>query len=251
MLNKSLFKMGLIAASIFTASLASADVGFGQSLQNFTFDNKYQGTFSYNNKVYGAGSTNVDLSSLPYGTNGFYRTSDNSIYRIYKQSYSAVIGNITPRNADRSFIRDVAGEATLASTLPAQASYNYTGTVFNHIEGTEGQLNYNVNVNGSTVKGSGSFTGVTGNRPGVGPFELSGTLHEVNFTASGGKLNPASGSASLNIKDVASNQTESLSGSKYDIGLYGPNAAEVAGAIHGGQLEALIGGYGIAGTKNP
>ncbi|MCH4248297.1 MAG: hypothetical protein LKF82_10795 [Acinetobacter populi] len=275
MLSKSILKVGILAASVLVTSIASADVSFSENASNYNFTTAdgYLGTFTFDggSTVYGVGATNFDFTAstvpLGYTREASTQTVDGAsrtvVYKFYKQANSVVIGNIANGSGtSREFVKGVVGTPTVYSSLPnTNATYNYKGVVFNHIDGTEGTLDYNVNVSGNTITGSGSIAGVTGNRPSVvgGAFTLAGDLEQVTFTTdSNGKFNPVTG-GTANLTLTNSLGDFELEDVKYDIGVYGAGAAEVAGGIYGGDLESsavAVSGYGIAGelksvTPNP
>ncbi|OUY06356.1 factor H binding protein domain-containing protein [Acinetobacter populi] len=270
-MNTLTLKAGLIALSVLTTSIASAEVVFSTDRSSYDFDAantagaEFVGYFTYNGTNYGVGANDFNFATAP---TGFTRiataqtvdgATKNVVYRFYNQAYSTVIGNIVQGDGSfegRQFVKGVTGDVTSSSALTASTNYNYEGVVFNHIAGTEGDLDYTVSVaSDGTVTGSGSISGVTGNRPNVGAFTLDGTLDTVTFTASNGQLNAATGNATLTLTDSLGDLA--LVDTKYDIGVYGPNANEVAGAIYTDpnstastdeQLQSLVSGYGIAGT---
>ena len=233
-------------------------------------DPVYQGQFTFNGVTYKpdnpvAPETNsIDLSMLPNGDTHNTDTTDgiNTVYRFYKQDYSVVVGNTQKAAPNRSFVKDVVGVYTAESVLPSTGSYTYNGEVFNHIkehviDGTNqtvsnsGTLTYTVKLDERT--GSGSFAGVTGKRGGVyaGEFDLSGTLHTADIEVKGGVLGAHGGDVTL----VTSNPhlAGELAGAeaKYDMGVFGPNAEEVAGRIYGVSDYSGLGGFGLAGKRNP
>lgn len=207
----------------------------------------YQGQFDYAGNTYIPGDPiqgSIDLSILPSGDTYRRDISSGTVTRFYKQDYSVVVGNTQKAHENRSFVKDVVGVYTAESVLPSTGSYTYNGEVFNHIkehviDGTNqtvsnsGTLTYTVDLAART--GSGSFAGVTGKRGDiyVGEFDLSGTLHTADIEVKGGVLGAHGGDVTL----VTSNSALALelagAEAKYDMGVFGPNAEEVAGRIYG------------------
>ncbi|MCV2217162.1 factor H binding protein domain-containing protein [Thauera sp. Sel9] len=148
---------------------------------------------------------------------------------------------------NRQFVKDVVGQFT--TSLPSNVTYNYSGVTFNHIPGTEGTFAYTITVNAAgAATGQGSFSGVTGSGgSGIGNFTLAGTLHSAAITTQpDGRLGVSGG----NVTATASNATGSESHTaQYDLGVFGPNAQEVAGGIYGGTLQPRISGYAFAGKR--
>jgi len=229
-------------------------------LSEFSFTpGGYQGTFTYNGVSYNPqDGVSFDLTTLDNVYNHF-TNDDNAapdgngrvIYVLYKQQYSAVIGNIVKGDADRSFVKEVAGVLSDSDALPTSDSYTYTGKVFNHIPGTEGTITYTIEANGPEWKGSGSVEGITGKRPptvGGGEFTIHGTLEKATIVADG-KVSVSGVDASLKLTDVATGEIESLAGVQYDLGVYGSNAEEIAGRIYGGDLQERVSGYGFAASR--
>ncbi|WP_133490504.1 factor H binding protein domain-containing protein [Alcanivorax sp. 24] len=256
-----------IAAALSTSTVAMADVGFIDG-DTVTFSSPdYVGTFTYNGVEYGVGGSPIvnsfDVDDLDPGFTRIasQQTIDgntvNVAYRFYKQQYSTVVGNTTnAAGHNRQFVRDIVGDPT--TSLPNNTTYNYSGVVFNHIDqystggqtyDADGTLVYTITVDGSgSATGSGSFTGVSGNRPVTGLFSVSGTLESTPVTTQAdGRLGITGGDVTLDYTDASG--TTQYTDSSYDLGVYGPNAEEVAGGIYGGQLEAMVSGYGFAGVR--
>ena len=269
-MGKFTLQTGLMAAALLATSFASAGIDFKTNLTGYNFNaeaanvlNGYVGTFTYNNQNYGQGVNNaMNLTALPAGLTRAHANptspNKNATYVFYKQANSVVIGNaargLNDFN-DRQFTKAVVGTPTVKSTLPATATYTYKGDVFNHINSSVGGLNYTGNVNNGSVTGSGSVSGITGQRPSggvVGPYTINGTLNAVTFDNN----LKAIGSATLTYADAAGSKV--LQDTKYDIGLFGAGAAEVAGGIYTdaataatstNNLQELTGGYGFAGKQ--
>jgi len=234
-------------------------------LSAFSFNNPagtqwYKGTFTYNGVSYNPQeNVNFDLTTLENAYNYFINDANADpvtkngrvIYVFYKQQYSAVVGNIVKGDEDRSFVKEVAGVLSDSDALPTSDSYTYTGKVFNHIPGTEGTITYTISADGAEWAGSGSVAGITGKRPPVagdnGEFTINGELLRADITVVEGKVVPATGAATLILTTSAGN--EELGGVQYDVGVYGPNAEEIAGSIYGGDLLEKLNNYGFAASR--
>lgn len=267
-MRKFTLQTGLITATLLATSIASAGVDFKTNLTSYNFQTEsanvlggYKGNFTYGGNDYGESkNTALNLTTLGSGLTRHAGTSGtaNATYAFYKQAHSVVIGNaargLNDFN-DRQYTKAVVGTPTVKSTLPTNATYDYTGVVFNHIAGTEGVLTYKVNKVGTTVTGSGRIDNVTGQRPVegiVGPFTLSGTLNQVTFTND----LKATGDATLTLTDLGGSRV--LQDTKYDIGIFGPGAAEIGGGVYTKagstaannlQLQRQLGGYAFGGAK--
>jgi hypothetical protein len=274
-MNTLTLKASLTALTLLVSSMAAAEVVFSTDRTAYDFDAAntagadYKGYFIYEDVQYGVGQNDFDFSSA---TEGFHRlaksqnvtdssgvTGDkNVVYRFYNQTYSTVIGNLIQGDNTfdgRSFIKGVVGDPTAASALTASTTYNYEGVVFNHIASGDGTLNYSINVDATgAATGSGTVSGISGDRElAGGAFTIAGTLDQVSLIAdASGDLAVATGSATLTLTN--STGTNSLADSEYSIGVYGPNAEEVAGALYTSpdstaeySLQELVSGYGLAG----
>jgi hypothetical protein len=274
-MNTLTLKASLTALTLFVSSMAAAEVVFSTDRTAYDFDAantagaEYRGYFTYNGVNYGVDADNFDFSSA---TDGFSRIattqtvtdssgdtgSKNVVYRFYNQTYSTVIGNLIQGDntvVGRSFVKGVVGDPTAASALTASTTYNYEGVVFNHIATGDGTLNYSINVDATgAATGSGTVSGISGNRElAGGAFTIEGTLDQVSLTAdANGDLAVATGSATLTLTNPTGDI--SLDDSEYSIGVYGPNAEEVAGAIYTSAdstsqdtLQEYVSGYGFAG----
>ncbi|GAA5004387.1 hypothetical protein GCM10023206_08660 [Acinetobacter puyangensis] len=265
-MRKHTLKIGLIAVTLLATSIVSAGVDFKTNLTSYNFQTEsanvlggYKGNFTYGGTDYGESkNAALNLTTLGAGLTRHTGNADatpNATYAFYKQPNSVVIANaargLNDFN-DRQVVKAVVGTPTVKSTLPTNAIYDYTGKVFNHIAGTEGDLVYQVKKVGSTVTGSGSVSGISGARPTVGAFTLGGTLDQVTFDNN----LKATGNATLTLVD--SSGTTVFQDTKYDIGIFGPGAAEIGGGIYTKQgstvandlqLQRLIGGYAFGGAK--
>lgn len=212
----------------------------------------------------------IDLNSLPNNTDlyvvGEYDIGNldynNSAFRIYKRQYSAVIGNnaiqaIQNGDSDREFVRAVVGRATTTREFAAlgNQTLTYSGEVFNHITTSgNGSLTYTIDT--ATRTGSGSFAGLTGNQPQFGSFILDGTLETAALTAigrgRGSQLRIIDGGVSLTSNNEKLNEQLANYDPKYDLGVYGPNAEEIAGHIHDPSepsQQNILGGIGFSAAR--
>lgn len=174
-----------------------------------------------------------------------YTAKSNATTHLYQQPYSVVGGNqlhsvhvsggngvhavneSTEINADLE-INTVKGYAT--QTLPTAGTYKYEGVAFSQDE--RGKLAYSVNFDDRT--GSGSITGITE----AGNITLDkGSITARSFTNVDNTTITGSGIAS-----TAS--SEKLGSGTYQLGFFGPNAEEIAGAV-----ENNYGVVGFGGAK--
>lgn len=194
-----------------------------------------------NGKSYNNG--NIDLATLG---NGFkridatetatarydgrtYSANRNSTIHLYQQPYSVVAaiqntgGKVTGPGVNENLDRQdfdvnyVQGELT--KTLPSTGSFNYKGVAFTETE--QGNLDYTINFD--TKKGAGSISGI--NEAGLI------NLHESNITAVS-HTNSLDGS-SLSGFGVANGvaTSEKAGNGTYKLGIFGPNAEEIAGSV--------------------
>ncbi len=203
-----------------------------------------------NGKSYNNG--NIDLATLG---NGFkrinatetatakfggdtYSATRNSTIHLYQQPYSVVAaiqntggkvtGNDVNQNLDRKDfdVNYVQGELT--KTLPSTGSFNYKGVAFTETE--QGNLDYTINFD--TKKGAGSISGI--NEAGLI------NLHESDIT-NVSHQNSLDGS-SLSGFGVANGvaTSEKAGNGTYKLGIFGPNADEIAGSVLRDN-DALVG----------
>ncbi|WP_442838848.1 factor H binding protein domain-containing protein [Acinetobacter baumannii] len=238
-----------VATSISHAGIN--DFKFSTNQTGFVFDNAwYSGTAYSGGKTFSPGAT-LDLTSLPAGftkaeTGGLI---GNKIYRVYNQNYSTVVGNITAGSADRSFIKDVVGQNTALSALPSTGTYTYTGKSFTHM--SDGDFTYTLNLNNQT--GSGSFSNLKYAFP-AGTTIASGTLNSAALTVNNGVLGVQGGTATVTTTNSTVNSSLANFNFNYDLGVFGPNAEEVAGRIYGKGTYGIFGttydlGIGVAGKR--
>lgn len=194
-----------------------------------------------NGKSYNNG--NIDLATLG---NGFkridatetakakfdgntYSATRNSKVHLYQQPYSVVAaiqntgGKVTGSGVNQNLARQdfdvnyVQGELT--KTLPSTGSFNYKGVAFTETE--QGNLDYTINFD--TKKGAGSISGI--NEAGLI------NLHESDIT-NVSHQNSLDGS-SLSGFGVANGvaTSEKAGNGTYKLGIFGPNAEEIAGSV--------------------
>ncbi|MCL2894377.1 factor H binding protein domain-containing protein [Brenneria tiliae] len=269
----------LLAGStlLFSAAVSGATAEFinnpavgnaGAAPFTFTEAGGFYGTFEYNGVTYGVGAAAIDLNAIPdnsdiyvvgtYGQPTLQLPYTNSAFRIYKRQYSAVIGNnaiqaIQAGDSDREFVRAVVGRATTAAEFAAlgNQTLTYSGEVFNHITTSgNGSLTYTIDTGART--GSGSFAGLTGNQPQFGSFILDGTLETAALTNVSGQPRIIDGGVSLTSNNADLNEQLADYNPKYDLGVYGPNAEEIAGHIHDlskpGEQD-ILGGIGFSAAR--
>ena len=203
-----------------------------------------------NGKSYNNG--NIDLATLG---NGFkrinatetatakfggdtYSATRNSTIHLYQQPYSVVAaiqntgGKVTGPGVNENLDRQdfdvnyVQGELT--KTLPSTGSFNYKGVAFTETE--QGNLDYTINFD--TKKGAGSISGI--NEAGLI------NLHESDIT-NVSHQNSLDGS-SLSGFGVANGvaTSEKAGNGTYKLGIFGPNADEIAGSVLRDN-DALVG----------
>lgn len=194
-----------------------------------------------NGKSYNNG--NIDLATLG---NGFkridatetatakfggdtYSATRNSKVHLYQQPYSVVAaiqntgGKVTGNGVNQNLARQdfdvnyVQGEAT--KILPSTGSFNYKGVAFTETE--QGNLDYTINFD--TKKGAGSISGI--NEAGLI------NLHESDITkvSHENSLDKSSLSGFGVANGVAT--SEKAGNGTYKLGIFGPNAEEIAGSV--------------------
>ncbi|MDK1671219.1 factor H binding family protein, partial [Moraxella osloensis] len=176
--------------------------------------------------------------TTPYGTTyTSYTKTEKSVDKTYNQPYSVVVGkgtistttdNYSSSNSSTSStfkIDKVAGLATLDQNIPTTGKAVYTGGAFSAAS-DNGKLNYLIDFD--KRKGSGDIQGLNE----FGDIKLK----EANLT----KVN-------LNGKSVTgvSGSAQANAAGSYTLGLFGPQADEVAGKATIGQKE-----IGFAGQKD-
>ena len=176
--------------------------------------------------------------TTPYGTTYTnYTKTKSSVNKTYNQPYSVVVGKgdvtqtIDRYNSSNSStvstfaIDKVAGLATLEQNVPTTGKAVYTGGAFSAVS-DNGKLNYLVDFD--KRKGSGDIQGLSE----FGAVKLlEGDLTKVNLN--GKSVTGVSGSAQANAAG------------SYTLGLFGPQADEVAGKATIDQKE-----IGFAGQKD-
>ena len=195
----------------------------------------------------GNGLKNVDVvETATANINGqTHNITQTSKFRLYQQPYSVVlsmartggqIGNLKKIDTDDFEVTYLDGQPT--KTLPTAGSFNYKGVAFNDNE--RGNLDYTINFD--TKKGAGSISGL--NQTG------KITLHESDIVkVQGGKAFKNNTAFTYNTDrndDVygvlnGAATTEKQGKASYELGIFGPNANEVAGAVFQEHDEATIG----------
>ena len=144
------------------------------------------------------------------------------------------IGNLRQIEKDDFEVTYMDGQPT--KTLPSAGSFNYKGVAFTEKE--QGNLNYTINFD--TKKGAGSISGInqTGNI----------TLHESDIVKVQGGEAFKNNSAFIygGKKDVygvlnGAATAEKQGKASYELGIFGPNADEVAGAVFQEHDEGTVG----------
>jgi|GEM_PF-2485218 len=168
--------------------------------------------------------------------NPFPIPDQSVVYTIYRQDYSAVIGNTAQPGWSGSvppFIKDIVGKFTAENALPNTGTYEYDGsTVWHHTD--EGNFHYEIDL--ATRKGSGYIENLSWNDSGT--IKVSGTLNEANIELQGdGGVGVHEGVASDITTDNATLNFLYWGGAgkttgKYDARLFGPAAEEVAGRVY-------------------
>ena len=211
--------------------------------------------FKMNGKTYTSG--NIDLATLGNGLKqvDFVETASAKIngqtqnitqtgkFHLYQQPYSIVlsmprtggqVGNLRQIEKDDFEVTYMDGQPT--KTLPSAGSFNYKGVAFTEKE--QGNLNYTINFD--TKKGAGFISGInqTGNI----------TLHESDIVKvqDGVAFKNNSAFTYGEKKDVygvlnGAATTEKQGVASYELGIFGPNADEVAGAVFQEHDEGTVG----------
>ena len=217
-------------ANALTADVAkavTADKGGTYTGSGLTNDTKVTSQISGNGQI-----------TTPYGTTYTkYTKTEESVDKTYNQPYSVVVGKGTistttdhysSSNSSTSStfkIDKVAGLATLDQNVPTTGKAVYTGGAFSAVS-DNGKLNYLVDFD--KRKGSGDIQGLSE----FGAVKLlEGDLTKVNLN--GKSVTGVSGSAQANAAG------------SYTLGLFGPQADEVAGKATIDQKE-----IGFAGQKD-
>ncbi|CAK7058267.1 factor H binding family protein [Pseudomonas sp. S 311-6] len=245
----------------FVAQNASAFNINDRALNAFVLDNAiYKGSFTYNSVPYTPGpSTTFNLADPSLkntttritGTHTEGSTTYNAVYRVHSLTHSSVVGNILQGGADRSFVKEAVGvQTTTTSVLPTGSNkFEYTGKAFNHIVAGDGDFFYEIRQDGAGWVGEGSVANITGNRPGVGSFNIQGDLQAAAISAAGGKLSVSGVATLTELNGGTSLDATGLANSTYTLGIFGPNAEEVAGQLGGTELVDKLNGYALIGER--
>lgn len=236
-----------VAAST-QASATIASVFDLNALQAFTL---------YGKNGPGGTGHNDDLSLTSNDNSSAAGVKTPVVYRIYRQNYSAATVNLARGTEGRHFVKHIIGEQTAPGTL-VNGTYNYAGVTFSNFP--RGMFDYQVTVTGpSAATGEGSFSLDEIKIPA----KISSTGKNIVFNINNGKLNPATldassdglvfaGNVTITANDVSNSDAWKEIGGpaadpKYDLTLFGPNGAEIAGTITG--LPERIGGVAVIGAK--
>lgn len=298
-----------VALAIGTLGAAQAqsyfDVNFNDAHTVGPDSVNFKGSFTYGGVVYGPstavasgsvtaptanainlGAFTADTvhnaqSATKLGNDNTYLQADGStggsvVYRIYRQTYSGVVGNLTKGTNNEAedrihFVKAVVGqEATLASleSLPLD-QYTYNGVAFSNFP--EGNFSYTVNLTSGTGSGSFDLSGlkVPGSiasqyNPQLGTnyqtgtnytLQVAGTLNSGTITADSNGIANVTGTVTAgaapgedqNLYQVVTLDSSYTVDPNYYLTFFGPNAEEVAGAILG--LPERIGGVAIIGRR--
>ncbi|MFY2852500.1 hypothetical protein ACOTJG_00965 [Achromobacter xylosoxidans] len=230
------------------ASAAIASVFDLNALQAFTL---------YGKNGPGGTGHNDDLSLTSNDDSSAAGVKTPVVYRIYRQNYSAATVNLARGTEGRHFVKHIIGDQTASGTL-VNGTYNYAGVTFSNFP--RGMFDYQVTVTGpSAATGEGSFSL---NEIKI-PARISSNGKNIVFNIDNGKLNPTTldassdglvfaGGVTITASDVSNPDAWKEIGGlaadpKYDLTLFGPNGAEIAGTITG--LPERIGGVAVIGAK--
>lgn len=230
------------------ASAAIASVFDLNALQAFTL---------YGKNGPGGTGHNDDLNLTSNDDSSAAGVKTPVVYRIYRQNYSAATVNLARGTEGRHFVKHIIGDQTAAGTL-VNGTYNYAGVTFSNFP--RGMFDYEVTVTGpSAATGEGSFSL---NEIKI-PARISSNGKNIVFSIDNGKLNPTTldassdglvfaGGVTITASDVSNPDAWKEIGGlaadpKYDLTLFGPNGAEIAGTITG--LPERIGGVAVIGAK--
>ncbi|MGO3743200.1 factor H binding protein domain-containing protein [Kerstersia sp.] len=307
---QQVFKLSLFAAVLagaMGAAQAETDltVNLSDTHQVGADHVKFKGSFTYDGVVYGPATAiagggaaaptahSIDLrdftadtlhnktGTVKLGNNNTYLQSDNTtggnvVYRVYRQEYAGVVGNLTKGTNHEAedrihFVKAIVGDGTARTALPSAGSYGYEGVTFSNFG--EGTFNYVVDL--ANNSGSGSFSLDKIMVPGSIASKYNGQLG-TNFSAATSYNLDVTGTLNSGALTADSNGVASLTGSvtagaaassdhaklydaivldssytpdpNYYVKLYGPQAEELAGALIG--LPERIGGVAIIGKRS-
>ncbi len=230
------------------ASTGISNVFDLNSLQAFTL---------YGKNGPGGTGRNDDLSLTSNDNSAAAGVKSPVVYRVYRQNYSAGVVNLARGTVGRHFVKSIVGEQTAPDTL-VNGTYNYAGVTFSNFP--RGMFDYQVTVTGpSSATGQGSFSLDEIKIPA----KISSTGKDIVFNINNGKLDPTAldatgnglvfaGDVTITTNDVSNPDAWKEIGGlvakpEYDLTLFGPNGAEIAGAISG--LPDRIGSVAVIGAK--
>lgn len=261
-----MLKTSLTVVTFTVLSVVAMQVNATPNYTNQALSSNF--TLGANGSSYNAGTTLggasiqngtvLNLSTLPL-TGGNYQTHSNTSISpavastIYRQNYSAVIGNTQQPSGTSGtaypWIKDIVGEFTSYSSLPTTGTYTYNGQTVWHDIKAEGDFTYNINF--ATKKGSGSISNVyVSDLPLLGAAKLQANLNEANIVDLGGGRSGVSNGNVTNITtgNAAKNfalfgSTSALTG-KYDLSIFGGNGTNKAQEVAGLVKDVTGGGWG-------
>ncbi|WP_107928470.1 factor H binding protein domain-containing protein [Neisseria animaloris] len=215
--------------------------------------NTYNVKLKINGKTYQSGDK-IDIATLHQDTvhNQSYEMSaervgmpglleEKGTARIYKNKYSVVLAahvekeiqNNISKDADKSKVLAIQGEATELAKLPTRGSFLYAGQAFTGKNDT-GRLIYNVDfdrMEGSgTISGLGGYNSISLEKGKIKGFNPNGTF--------GGKAG------------IEGKASYGKSSGSYKLGFFGPKAEEIAGQA-GLKIEGKDVNIGFGGRKQP
>lgn len=284
------------------------DVNFNDTHKVGPDSVSFKGSFTYGGVVYGpntavagGGATaptanSINLSAFDadtlyisgninkLGNNNTYLQKDGStggsvVYRVYRQAYSGVVGNLTKGTQNEAedrihFVKAVVGQGTNFNSLPSSGTYIYEGVAFSNFP--EGDFIYTVNLANKTGSGEFDLSGLkvpgsiaslyntqlgTNYQTGTNyALDVEGTLNTGTITADANGIANVSGTVTAsaapgqdqNLYEVITLDSSYTVNPNYYLTFFGTNsgtdvAKEVAGAILG--LPERIGGVAIIGKR--
>ena len=173
------------------------------------------------------------ITELAYERKTGSGSTDGGKLLLYKQNYSAVVGlvptyakdaagNDRPDVVNKLEIASIQGQR--ATNIPQTGTANYKGSAF--AEAGYGKLDYTVDFASKT--GQGSITGL--------PGKQDIALEQAQLGARPDNSTGFEGHA----------KSKDFGDGRYSLGLYGPEAAEIAGGVH---FRAANQSIGMAGKK--
>ncbi|XDZ51491.1 factor H binding protein domain-containing protein [Neisseriaceae bacterium CLB008] len=163
--------------------------------------------------------------TLNYQDDSGRKGNAEATMKIYQQPYSMVIGTLVTKDSlnlsetGRLSIDHVRGLTTTEQGLPTTGTFTYNGVAFSDKE--QGTLSYNVDFDART--GSGAISGLN-------------TYGQI--TLAKGHINKAMNQdmVGMGIMGQMSASKQPNGGGFYELGFFGPNAEEIAGAAYYGDI---------------